>query len=111
MKSFKVGDWVVRIGENKPMQVSKVSGSRVNCGSVETYLDRLELWQPQEGEWCWFWNKKNAPIFGKFKRMDPSGARIYEVIELGKNTKDLNKSYKFCEPFIGELPSFIKEIK
>jgi len=110
--SFKVGDWV-RIWD-KPTRILRVveanalhteaeyydtpSGFRDGCLNPKG----LELWQPKEGEWCWFWNKDSEmpPVLRRFKQTQKDGAHI---------TKDDCYFYDYCEPFIGTLPSFIKD--
>ena len=57
------------------------------------FLDECEVWQPQEGEWCWFnmefldgWQN---PVLMRYGEQDTSRWNI--------------------EPFVGNLPNFIKE--
>jgi hypothetical protein len=56
------------------------------------YASDCETWQPQEGEW-----------------VIPSKAPAYDwsTFTVTKYSNTLGK----CEPFIGKLPSFIKENK
>lgn len=61
----------------------------------------LELWQPKEGEWCWMWNDGfDKPYLEKLMKIDKNG-KFY--------AKSVGDRFKHCEPFIGELPSFIKD--
>ncbi len=66
------------------------------------------LWEPREGELCWFWNKKQDLTLQKFHKMDASyfivsylekfkfdGAPFFDVTE---------KAFKYCEPFIFDIP-------
>ena len=90
----KVGDWVLdkhfRVGivesitneGQYPVQVKFFPSGR----DVFDHKD-LVLWQPKEGEWCWYGN---------------SLLKVTDVNDL-----DLSK----CEPFIGELPSFLKDAR
>ena len=72
--------------------------------------------KPQPNEWCWFWNHKNdIPRLRKFisasnpfdrptvytTHPDPATemSRAYCGIE----------SYKYCEAFIGQLPTILKD--
>jgi hypothetical protein len=58
-------------------------------------------WQPKPGEWCWFWDTKAfAPCLGQFEQMN---GRKYRDTE--------SRNWDFCELFIGELPSYLKEVK
>lgn len=64
----------------------------------------LEKWQPKEGEWCLFLIKgKPYPLLAKFdKIVQIHGIQKYAVI-------DSYITFDYCEPFIGELPSFLKD--
>jgi hypothetical protein len=88
MSNFKIGDWV----REPDGDIWKLD-NEVEKGS---YVDTdCELWQPRAGEWCWL-----VPIF-----------KTTEVHKLVKyNKEEFDKDMKF-EPFIGELPSFIKDNK
>ena len=80
------------------------------------YSDEVQLWQPKVGEWCWFWNKcmdiDQSPRLAQFhliveelqKPMDfPAFYQIkYKATKLGY-------LYDFCEPFIGQLPTHLKD--
>lgn len=93
---FKVGDWVrnkidinekqmvfgTREASNEEFEFLYFSNNKM--GLLQDY----ELWQPEEGEFVVRKFGNTSFIVGKF------GTEGF--------TKD-------CEPFIGELPSFIKE--
>ncbi len=90
---FKVGDWV-RDGKNIYQFIEPSS-----IYSYELSLNRCELWQPQPGEWCWFWeNGDKIPSFGKLTGMTESG-KFFSGWGI----------YDYCEPFIGELPTNLKD--
>lgn len=63
-----------------------------------------KLWQPQVGEWCW--------LYGKLiKLTDISSIEYCQYItSVGDNDE---ASYEYlqsnCEPFIGTLPTFLKD--
>ena len=107
---FKIGDWVreydkyssdvnvVKVDENL---LADIEGGRV----YNTY----ELWTPELGEWCWFYNTGNRPQLAKFigyskitteKRYIPD----YEELED-------NYGYDYCSPFIGTLPETYEQKK
>jgi hypothetical protein len=106
MSNFKVGDWVRT--KNGVFQIEDIDDHDFIEGVVEDvqlyFTDKNErwewrsnakLWQPRAGEWCWL-----VPIF-----------KTTEVHKLVKyNKEEFDKDMKF-EPFIGELPSFIKDNK
>lgn len=105
---FKVGDWVRLKIFGKT--VHKITGlyyhnyykgfhptlSNFN-GNIDTE-ESLELWQPKKGEWCWFWDNPRVPVLDKFEKFGSQGAYCLEQYS----------AMKFCEPFIGELPSHLK---
>ena len=97
MQNFKVGDWV-RDGENIYQFIEPSS-----IYSYELSLQSCELWQPKIGEWCWFWNFNEMPTleqFSKYHNLDDHLGN-YETLAV--------KLYQHCEPFIGELPTFLKD--
>lgn len=98
---FKVGDWVK---SNFNGVISKV----VENYNEEPYTVDIsvlnnvmfELWEPKEGEWCWFWNKgATKPTIGQFENKHTKSTY---------NMKNSMYFYDYCEPFIGTLPSFLK---
>lgn len=53
----------------------------------------LEKWQPKEGEWCWYlYDRNNSPYL-----------KQYYQVQFDTGAKAI------IEPFIGELPSFLKD--
>lgn len=86
---FKVGDWItdgVEVWQHKE-----------NC-RVKNQTN-WNLWQPKPGEYCWFWeNGDKMPLFGKLTGMTESG----------KFFSDWG-TYDYCEPFIGKLPTILKD--
>ena len=94
---FRVGDWIK--SPSAGIFQCKSQASLDNCKG--NYGD-WELWKPEVGEWCWFWNKGSSePSLGQFK----------EEINGKYYVKRKIYAFDFCEPFIGELPSFLKENK
>jgi hypothetical protein len=57
-------------------------------------------WQPKPGEWCWFWDEGiNGVLLAKFTN-----------ITEGKLYRSHGGSvWKYCAPFVGELPEHLKE--
>lgn len=103
MQQFKDKDWLrVIAGHERPMN----SVFQIKSCLTRYKLSDVELWQPKKGEWCWFQFAQpktvNYQILSKFKLSSPCG-RYYEDIN--------GMCFDFCEPFIGELPSFLKEQK
>ena len=87
MSSFIPGDWV---------NIPSLNTEPVQYRSDLCHLG-LELWHPKVGEWCWFWNQSDinlsiSPHIGQY------GNLSYSL-----------EFYDNCEPFIGQLPTFIKD--
>ena len=103
MSKIKVGDWV-RWDRGKVSEVLAVSeeclikNHSALSNGCNIHNHDLELWKPQVGDWCWFYTR-DTPILSKFY-----------VMEHGRYTESiLWTNQDKCEPFIGNLPSFIKE--
>lgn len=129
MKQFEVGDWVI-LNEDK-QTLAKVleidneyifkcrlhfinEGSVVWCSEMSYY----KHWRPTEGEWCWFYNSlTDTPTLSKLILIES----IYErpEIYLAETPSCIPKTsygyspsmtFKFCEPFLGKLPSNLKDL-
>lgn len=106
---FKVGDWVksTKYQHLKPIKIESTYESNERKGelglkSIGTVLYSSEVvhWKPTEGEWCWFWKgypSTEVPQLHQFNHMD------YQY-----HTKQ-DGCFNECEPFIGTLPSNLKE--
>lgn len=70
-------------------------------------IAQCKFWRPKEGEWCWFWNEysKYTLTLGKLARYSEEEKLYFSYNGV------VYMSYKHCEPFIGELPSFLKDSK
>ena len=107
---FKVGDWVVD-DEGTLLQVDKIRDNELAVKGFDLYMDSINFrhWQPKPNEWCWFWDygtNLKTPIFGKFVRKQEGLYLVEESYE-----GDDMCLHEECEPFIGELPSWLKETK
>ena len=90
---FKVGDWVRNTELNRIFKYSY--SDLVYDKANPSHGKHDELWQPKVGEWVW---------------SQVGDSKIPTVIEVTQQHIDedwLNSNN--CEPFIGELPSFIKD--
>lgn len=116
MSNFKVGDWI-KIGDTV-QQITAINPENdynITCDMVETTddyvsIESIEPWYPKEGEWCWFDKNK----LGKFWKKQ--GTRNYWTLSEFKNISEKTRIPSgdyfvsdYCEPFIGQLPSFIKD--
>lgn len=114
MEEFKVGDWVRKepfLFEQEVYQLAYSDFYGVGRKS-DSFFENLEPWQPKEGEWCWFYTNTSKgrrfinPQLGKFQNLVEQDTNTYKngyryIADIG--------FYKQCEPFIGELPTFLKE--
>lgn len=91
MQTFKVGDWI-----------KEPSGKlhKLTCiPEPDSYFaDECTIWQPQPGEWCWFWNDDNTLVLAQFAHGLLNGAKFTSK----------NLMYRHCEPFIGQLPTILQ---
>lgn len=56
----------------------------------------LPKWQPEIGQWCWFWDDRNAcAMLAKFTIFKDGAYNGWDN----------------CAPFIGELPEHLKEVE
>ena len=102
--SFKVGDWVTRIEDNCTKRILEEYENFYDVGEFIFDKDRFTytLWEPKEGEWCWFKNNRGEPCLKRFLQMCPVVLTNYISKEgLISDT---------VEPFIGTLPTFIEDI-
>lgn len=100
---FKIGDWV-RDGEDIYQFIEPSS-----IYSYELSLQRCELWKPKPGEWCWFYqSKREIPTLGTLKYFsDKDGFCAYSTPKASMSVK----YFKHCEPFLGQLPTNLQDIK
>jgi hypothetical protein len=112
-KNFNIGDWVTYHIEQNP--IGKVVGfgednfveiNIGNSGSLFVPDKYLEQWKPKEGDLCWFsGGTYGIPTVMKF--LKKQGNRFY-----GYKYDKFNPYYfTDCEPFFGELPSFLMDLK
>jgi len=102
---FKVGDLVVSKHTGEVCLCEKIDGDEFYSNENKWHITTsYSSWQPKEGEWCWFYNTgEGKPFCGKF------------VTIIQKNNYTTYRAHnawhecEYCEPFIGELPSFLKE--
>lgn len=74
----------------------------------------LELWEPKESEFCYFYNdkEKKEAVLGKFWKMEED--YYVQYIDTTSEVNDVlsvnleEKAWKYCEPFTQEIPEFLK---
>ena len=115
MQQFKIGDWVRHVAEAKVFQIVGVH----DLGDEFFYSDncrthkanKLKHWQPQKGEWCWFYDNTSSavPILAQFDYMSEH-TYVTTEIEIPLSEEE-RSAYGFnsCIPFIGQLPRILKD--
>ena len=100
---FKVGDWVVEIHSTTKAQVLELFGNQIRVkfcypdAIITTDSSDFIPWVPKNGDWCWFWvDGQDYHDLRKLNKTDKHTSP-YITIPIGR--------YKFCEPFIGNLPT------
>lgn len=110
---FKIGDWVRDLRDNNVFQINSTNFNL----KLSTKNTAYTHWEPKPEEWCWFWNDSiDAPILAKLISIDSVFGRPLEykvkttscISETSYNYMS-NMSFKKCEPFIGQLPSVLKD--
>ncbi len=114
---FKVGDWVRVVGQKDIEMVNNKNVSIFNNPKKSIFFKH---WQPEAGEWCWFYSDvmklDNIGILRRFTQMEKdiedNDMFGYEPRKAFKEEfEHIKVFYKYCEPFIGQLPMFLKENK
>ena len=107
MSKFKVGDWVVTVhglSQVEEVVTDRVDGIVMYNTTNGCYQEDFKLWSPTEGEWCWFYGaidmNYNVPAWF-FGRYNYDNFFIMDGI-------DEQIEFTDCEPFVGNLPNFIK---
>ena len=104
MTEFKIGDWIKhKVYIEAPMQINEVYKTAVHIKYNGIYDNtEVELWQPKPNEWCWFWNVTDfdAPTLSRFCGMQD---------KLFRCTNSKQNLFTHCEPFIGQLPTSLKD--
>ena len=123
MSSFKPGNWVILSSSSDSRSLAQVKETYLGSNKAKLYwpsenstavcseMQYYKLWQPKVGEWCWFWSKsfpkpQLLPFRSYFKNSFYSteyGVTIFNEILCECNYFD------YCEPFIGQLPTSIKD--
>ena len=131
---FKVGDWItfIDIVDKNPKQIIRIQDGIAFTLNNKCLLSQCNPWAPKEGEFCWFWNEDDkvakfgrykesinlsgkCNFFGKYRKAVSYDARWFKYSQ--EDYTDPGSSsyfceydeFDFCEPFIGELPSNLKE--
>ena len=134
MSSFKLGDWVISTKYPKANPIKIQHQHAIDTGIFGTYTntkgqanllysEECMPWQPKVSEWCWFINTNCAPLLAQFVKMQNQSFWInneyksvlgYKANKFGHYSgnigpKDEDYVFVYCEPFIGQLPTSIKD--
>ena len=110
-----MADWCK---EHKVSPYGKINWDAAKEAWKQKFETKVEPWQPRAGEWCWFFTDKmqldNVGILRKFTQMesdieDNDMFGCEPTVSDKEEFESIKVFYKYCEPFIGNLPSFIKE--
>ena len=100
---FEVGDWVRDLRDNGIFQINSENFNLNLSITNGVYVH----WQPKPGEWCWFHNGiSSSLVFAMFYNSNSFGYWIDED-ECDIITNSEFYTYKYCEPFTGNLPTII----
>ena len=97
---FKVGDWVYDKTDRELIHL--YCKGAAEGASIST--NEIELWKPQPDEWCWFSSHNLHPKLGQF---DEFKGNCYYSRHLSAG----GYGFTICEPFIGTLPTKLKDNK
>ena len=98
--NFKVGDWVTcETARTNPYKI--INDTILKC-CTNGSRKNVELWQPKEGEWCWFLDLNCSAVLAQYNSYDGEN---YEAIQYsnsinGEHIESVSL-YSYCEPFIG----------
>ena len=122
MSNFKVGDFVRYIHSNtsKPLKINNI-----NCGryyfegtNMSCLEHEIRPWTPEPGDWCWFYNNEtDIPTLAKlisisklFDRKETYIVATPSCISETSYNYSRTMTLANCQPFIGELPSNLKDL-
>lgn len=122
MQQFKVGDWLENIRSVNQRIIKQVVdckehldtltvGNPTNGVNVILKSD-ITLWQPKQGEWCWFYDSCNPQVTPVLAQFDYMSENIYvtKAIELPLSGEGpYPYGFNSCIPFIGTLPDIPKD--
>ena len=102
---FKVGDFVRYIHSTpaKALEINNINGNRYYFTNSEMSCleHELEPWTPVKNEWCWFYDNPNSNKYCNLSQFGEFNVRYFKT--------NCGTSWKFCEPFLNSLPSYLKD--
>lgn len=125
---FKVGEWVISTSydDAEPRQITKIELAMAPDEEDFVFFHEdycvemkyIQKWIPKNGEWCWFYTNKLvtgrivSPVLKQYKKGDERMI-MERLIRNGKFAIDDKHAFhklELIEPFIGELPSVLREL-
>jgi hypothetical protein len=93
---------VVGVFNNGSIRYFGVNGESVfdSRYNLQEVLQPQEVWEPQAGEWCLFWNNKESKNAILDKCVGISGSGLFKTSH--------RTDWKHCAKFNGELPEHLK---
>lgn len=103
-KNIKIRDFVVNHEYSGDKIFIITNGFIAGVSAMQkTWFDKLEKWEPEEDEYCWFFDEtsQQSARLAKFSRIAHGKGRKGQY-------KDKQGNYWLkCEPFINKLPTFL----
>ena len=118
MCNFKEGNWVrvptyARIFRFKYIFIDE-GITYVQDGYDDTFgqqgwlPEECELWSPRVGEWCWFYQATAIlPQLAQYQGVSTESQGYKNHVAMHEDIDSYGWDY--VEPFVGDLPSFIKD--
>lgn len=113
---YKIGNFVrIKAGINRPSYVASIK--RVDKDSITNntmyngirlFDHDLEPWEPREGEWCWNIEKRSLGRINQIIETKYGTEYYFLTNSNGVESYGAYSADRF-EPFIGTLPTFIKD--
>ena len=99
-QQFKVGDWITRIEDNCSRQIISISENYYDVGQFifDKDIFTYKLWQPKVGQWVCIESRNNTAYLQQWDK------ELEEALTTNWNIFGLR-----YEPFIGSLPTFLKD--
>ena len=120
MEQLKVNDWITftDISDKNPKQIIKIENGIAYTKTNKCLVEQAVKWIPEPGEWCWFWdNETDVPTLAKlisinklFERKETYTVATPSCISELSYNYSRTMTFKYCEPFVRELPSNLKDM-
>ena len=102
---IKSGTWYINTTHSEPREPMLMTQEKLESFKLypHNYGSHLQPWRPKFGEWCWFYNTGDTfSVLRQFVKMSEENFYL-------ANNIVCDWAYECCEPFIGKLPTFLKD--